>query len=108
MAVIIHAAYNHLPALANLLESTLEEAMDAGVETFVQTADPLTPVDKGLLKDNKSIRKGKGRREILYNQHYAAYQEFGTSRGVKANLFATQGAAAAEPIIAARLGRFGQ
>ena len=69
-------------------------------------ADPMTPVDTGMLKGNKSIEAGAGSRTITWNQEYAAYQEFGTSRGVPANGFAAAGADAAGAVIESKLGRW--
>lgn len=58
--------------------------MRAGMMNYLIIADRLTPVDKGLLKANKTIvvptkafgsnPKGK----ITWNQEYGIYQNFGT------------------------------
>lgn len=103
MAVRIVATLNRFPEFARSLPQVRERALDAGVAQCIATADPLTPVDTGALKGNKSIDAGAGSRTITWNQHYAAYQEFGTSRGVPARAFARSGADAALPVIAAEL-----
>lgn len=107
MAVRVEVALNRFPELASTFDAAVERALDAGVQVCIATADPLTPVDTGLLRANKSITAGPGVRTITWNQHYAAYQEFGTSRGVSAKRFAATGADAAAPVIAAELGGFG-
>lgn len=106
--ITVDVTSNILGRLASSLDGTLEAALDAGVATCIAVADPLTPVDTGALKGNKSIERGAGSRMITWNQHYAAYQEFGTSRGVPARGFAKAGADAASAVIAAELGKWGR
>ena len=106
MSVTIEVTLNRFGEFAGTLDSTLQAALDAGVQTCIATADPLTPVDTGALRANKSISGGGDSRTITWNQDYAAYQEFGTSRGVPARHFARSGADAAVPVIEAALGRW--
>ncbi len=107
MSVSIEVSLNRFPQLAGQFDAMVEGARDAGVQTALATADPLTPVDTGALVANKTIERSQGQRTITWNQDYAAFQEFGTSRGVPANQFAAQGADAALPVITSHLGRFG-
>lgn len=107
MSITIDVISNRLGELRASLDGTLEAALDAGVAVAIATADPLTPVDTGLLRGNKSVERTTGSRVITWNQEYAAYQEFGTSRGVPANGFAQAGADAATPVIQAALGEWG-
>ncbi len=106
MAVEIVVSLNRFGEFAGTLDSTLQTALDAGVKACIATADPMTPVDTGALRGNKSISGGGDSRTITWNQHYAAYQEFGTSRGVPARGFAKAGADAALPVIQSHLGRW--
>ena len=108
MQVTVHAQINILGYLADSLDETVENALDHGVVTALEVADPRTPVDTGALRSNISVNKGAGQREIVWNQHYAIYQEFGTSRGVPANLFATQGADAATEVVNGLLAGWGR
>jgi len=106
MSIQVVVALNRFGEFAGTLDATLSAALDAGVKTCIAVADPLTPVDTGALRGNKTISGGSTERTITWNQHYAAYQEFGTSRGVPARGFAQAGADAALPVIQSRLGRW--
>lgn len=107
MSATIHAAVNILPELARSFGDRVEMALDDGVITLLEVADPLTPVDTGALRANKLILRGEGQREIVWNQHYAIYQEFGTTHGIPAKLFATQGGDAATEAVQASLAQWG-
>lgn len=99
MQVTVHAQVNTLGHLAGSLVTHVEAALDHAIMTTWEVADPLTPVDTGALRANVVVNKSPNRREIIWNQHYAIYQEFGTSRGVPANLFATRGADAGSEVV---------
>ena len=107
MSVSIEVAINRFPALAGAFDPMVEAALDAGVAAAIATADPLTPVDTGALRANKTITRTAGGRVITWNQEYAAFNEFGTYR-MAARPFAAPGADAAGPVISAALGRFGR
>lgn len=97
----IVVASNNFHALASGFSGKVEAALDAGVRVGIAAADPRTPVDTGALKGNKTIQRSPGFRSITWNQHYAVYQNFGTSRGVPANHFAEAAVDAATPVIQA-------
>ena len=99
MASIQSSGFNHLSRIASSLDPYVEEALDHGVVTVMEVADPLTPVDTGALRANRAANRIPGGREIIWIQHYAAYQEFGTSRGVPAKRFARTGADAGIEVI---------
>lgn len=105
MNISVHAQINILPEIIESFPQMVEDALDEGVITTVEVAMPLTPVDTGALRANITmpIARTPGYREITWNQHYAIYQEFGTSRGIRANLFATQGADAGTEAVQAAL-----
>lgn len=92
VSITVEASLNILPELAASLGSHVEQALDHGVVTALEVADGHTPVDTGALRSNITVNKSAGEREIIWNQHYAVYQNFGTSRGVPARLFANLGA----------------
>jgi HK97 gp10 family phage protein len=92
---------NRFPALASGFTGKVEAALDAGVAAGIAAADARTPVDTGALRANKTIQRSPGSRTITWNQHYAVYQNFGTSRGVPANHFAEAAVDAATPVIQA-------
>lgn len=108
MSASIQVVFNHLPAIAGQLDGIIETALDLGAATAIATADPLTPVDTGALRGNKTIERSSGYRAVTWNQDYAAYQNMGTSRGVPAHGFAEAGMDAAVPVVQAHLGRFGR
>ncbi len=105
MAVQIVVTLNRFGEFAGTLDGTLQRALDEGVKACIATADPLTPVDTGALRGNKSISGGGDSRTITWNQHYAAYNELGTYK-MAARPFARPGAEAAAPVIASALGRW--
>jgi HK97 gp10 family phage protein len=97
----IVVASNSFHAIARGFDVKVEAALDAGVRAGISAADAKTPVDTNNLRSNKSIRRAPGFRSITWNAHYAAFQNFGTSRGVPANHFAEAAVDAANPVIAA-------
>lgn len=99
----ISRGFNNLGRISRTIEPYVEETLDHGVVTLIEVADPLTPVDTGVLRSNKAIHKKTMARDVIWLQHYAAYQEFGTSRGVEAKKFGATGADAAIEVIDGRL-----
>lgn len=75
---------NNFNPIANGVVDGVAGKMRTGMMNYLIIADRLTPVDKGLLKANKTIvvptrsfgsnPKGK----ITWNQNYGIYQNFGT------------------------------
>jgi len=97
---------NLFPGLAGQFDAMVEDALDIGVLTCIEAADPQTRRDTGALVANKTIGRGQGWRDVTWNQDYAAYQNDGT-RFMEGTQFANRGADAALPVIQDRLGRFG-
>lgn len=92
--------FNKIPQVNPRLRAGAARALNTGIMTAIGYADPLTPVDTGLLKGNKTIvhaSPGSLSAAVTWNQHYAIYQEMGTRRGVRANRFAAQGSERATP-----------
>lgn len=106
MSVSIEVTLNRLPQLAGQFDAIVEGALDAGVQTALATADPLTPVDTGALRGNKTIERAPGQRTITWNAEYAYFVEAGTTR-MSAQPFAAPAADAALPVIESHLSRFG-
>lgn len=98
---------NRLGALAGSLDDTLEQALDDGVEAGIPAADANTRRDTGMLIANKTIEKQDGARTVTWNQNYAAYQDGGT-RYMEGTDFSGAFIDAAEPAVAAGLGKWGQ
>ena len=99
----IVVASNSFHAIARGFDVKVEGALDAGLRAGIAAADARTPVDTGALKGNKVIQRSPGFRSITWTQHYALWQNNGTSRGVPANHFAEAAVDAASPVIAAGL-----
>lgn len=106
MSVTIEVAVNRFPALVGNLDATLESALDAGVTVAMATAFQRARVDTGRMRADVTVERSAGTRTITWNAAYSAYNEFGTVH-MGAQPFAAPGAAAAAPVIAAHLGRFG-
>jgi hypothetical protein len=74
----IHVVRNDFPGIAGRFDQGVSDALDLAVLTCIEVADPLTRVDLGFLKGNKTIERGAEHREITWNQEYAAHQNSGT------------------------------
>lgn len=104
--VTVQVKFNNVPLVNPRMRAGAAAALNAGGMAMIGYADPLTPVDKGLLKGNKTIKNaspGSLTFSCTWNQFYAWFQELGTSRGVKAKKFATTGSARATPGLIAGL-----
>lgn len=107
MQARITATSNRLAELKPALRALGESALDAGAVTCIEAATPRTPVDTGALRANVVIESGQGYRNVKWLQHYAIYQNFGTSRGVPASGFAEAGAEAGLEAINSHLAMWG-
>lgn len=98
--VTITVKFDKLPAVNPKLRSGAARALNTAIMATIGYADPLTPVDKNLLRSNKTIgiaSPGSLNASVTWNQFYGIYQHEGTSRGVTAKKFASQGAERATP-----------
>ena len=110
MSLEIVVKFDHSPRVAPNARRHAAAALNTAVMTTIQVADPLTPVDTGLLKGNKAIKNasaGSLESSVDWVQDYGVYQEFGTSRGITAKLFATTGVQAAEHGLVRDVGAIG-
>lgn len=103
MSVTLHVSLNRFPELAGTLNAAANRALDAGVTALIENADPVTPVDTGMLRANKTISGGGDSRVVTWNQHYAAYVHEGTYK-MAARPFARMAVPAALAAIEAELG----
>lgn len=87
----VDVTINNFPRYARTFPAATEAALKEAVETTIEVADPLTPVDKGFLRGNKAISVSAEAGEIHWVQDYAGYQNYGTSRGIAAKHFVDQG-----------------
>ena len=81
--VTIDVLSNRCPEIATKLAAHIADTMNTALLNTAAAADPITPVDTGMLRGNKSFQMaspGNLQGSITWNQEYAAYQEFGTSR----------------------------
>ncbi|HEU0163629.1 MAG TPA: HK97 gp10 family phage protein [Thermomicrobiales bacterium] len=72
---------NRFPQLVSAFPNAVAKLMNNAVMNVIYQADPLTPVDTGALRANKTILladPGKQEASVTWNQGYAVYQEFGT------------------------------
>ena len=97
---------NEIPNVTPRMRAGAAAALNAGGMAMIGYADPLTPVDTGLLKGNKTIKNaspGSLTFSATWNQEYAWFQEGGTSRGISAKRFAQTGSQRATPNLIAGL-----
>lgn len=105
-AVQVIVVRNLVPNVTPRMRASVARALNTGVMTTIGYADPLTPVDTGMLRGNKTIvnaAPGSLTASASWNQEYAIYQEMGTSRGVTAKRFAKTGSDRAMPNLIAGL-----
>lgn len=110
MSLELVVKFNKIPQVAPNARRFAAAALNTAVMTTIQVADPLTPVDTGLLKGNKAIvvaSAGSLEASVDWVQEYGVYQEFGTSRGIAPKLFATTGVQAAEHGLVRDIGSIG-
>lgn len=98
---------NRFGPIAASMQGIVNDALDNAVLALIETADPLTPVDTGALKGNKTIEATGESRTVTWNQDYAAYNEFGTVH-MAPRPFARPGIDAAEPVLLEGLARIGR
>lgn len=106
MSVGVQVLSNHFPALARAVPEVRDRAFKAGVTTVIATADPLTRVDTGALRANKTISIGTDEASVTWNQEYSVLQNDGTWK-MSGTHFADQGFDAGAPAVQAELARFG-
>lgn len=95
MSVSVQVVHNGFRGGGERLQRNVASAMRSGIDQLNYRSVRYTPVDFGYLRDNKTIdypQPGNLVGKITWNQEYAAYQEFGTVRGVPAKYFATKAA----------------
>jgi HK97 gp10 family phage protein len=98
--------FNRFGPISRELGRKVSDALDTAALTIVEVADPLTPVDTGALKANKTINRSGDSVTVTWNQEYAAYNELGTIY-MSPRPFARPGLEAAEPQFLASLRSLG-
>ncbi len=104
MTVSIVVDYNHFGRIASNMQGALDDALGTAALTIVAVADPLTAVDTGSLRGNKTIQRDASSVTVTWNQSYAGYVELGTVH-MSPQPFARPGLEAAEPQFLASLAR---
>lgn len=77
---------NKLPGMDGRLRTAVRDALTKGALDIYAASLPLTPVDTGALRANVTATADG----VHWQQEYAAYQEFGTVRGVTPKRYAGQ------------------
>jgi hypothetical protein len=70
--------FNKFGAISRRMQQGIDDALDTAMLTIVNVADPITPVDTGALRANKTLERDARGATVSWNQEYAAYQELGT------------------------------
>ncbi len=104
MSVSIEVVHNRFGRIASNMQGALDDALGTAALTIVAVADPLTRVDTGALRANKTIQRDASSVTVTWNQEYAAYNELGTVH-MSPQPFARPGLEAAEPQFLASLAR---
>lgn len=107
MGVSVAIPLNRFPQIADALHPYIEGTLDHAMVTLQEVADPLTPIDTGALRANKTFERTSGARTVTWNQHYAVYVHEGTYK-MAATPFARIGADAAMEVVTARLSQWGR
>lgn len=108
LAAEVRVRFNKLPRMGQGLEAAVDAGLREVADAAGQASGPATPVDTGELKGTaRTEQVGRMRWRRYWPASYAAYQNFGTSRGVPARHFAETGvrsvAGRAGGIVAARV-----
>lgn len=85
---------NDVPRLANTFLPGVADAINHGINSAIEAADPLTREDTGDLIGNKDIQyatEGKLEGEVVWEMEYAVYQNEGTYK-MSGTHFADEGA----------------
>ncbi len=78
MSASVTVTLNTFPAMSAGLQRAVSDAMGTAALTIIAVADPLTPVDTGALRANKTVAQTSDSVTVTWNQEYAAYNELGT------------------------------
>ena len=79
---------NRLDRYADRLESAVQDGVTLAANNTVRRSRPLTPFRTGHLRGAIAVEIGRLIARVFWLAAYAAYQEFGTRRGVRAKRFA--------------------
>jgi len=74
---------NRLPRIRRQFGPAVNDAINGGIAAFVRVADPNTPVNRGFLRGDKTIKHASGNRhegDVTYNRSYGVYVHEGTVR----------------------------
>ena len=74
---------NRLPRIRQQFGPAVNDAINAGIAAYVRVADPMTPVDRGFLRGDKTITHASGGNhegDVTYNRPYGVHVHDGTVR----------------------------
>lgn len=74
---------NRLPRIRSQFGPAVNDAINSGIAAFIRVADPNTPVDRGFLRGDKTIKHASGSRhegDVTYNRFYGVHVHEGTVR----------------------------
>ncbi len=110
IGALVRVVVNRLGGYGGGFDAAVDRGLLRTARVGSEASAGSTPVKTGALVGTKRAEMvGRGRARVYWPAHYAAYQEFGTSRGVPARGFAVAGfdaaVAAAPGIMAEEVGR---
>jgi hypothetical protein len=99
VSVFIVQKENHLPGLGDRWRARADVIDTKAAFDAWSASKPYTPVRTGHLINAVTVTPAAGGRPatVHWHAHYAAYQEFGTVRGVTPKRFAAQGVEHVKP-----------
>lgn len=86
-AIEVSVRNNLFPQIAARFPVATRDARRKAIARTIDVADPLTPVNTGLLRANKVVTDDS----IHWAQEYAGHQNYGTVRGIVGKRFVDQG-----------------
>lgn len=88
----IRVTFNRFDEIAGKFEPIVQDGLVLAANNTLRRSRPLTPVRTGHLRNSAQIEISRLVVVVFWMAAYAAYQEFGTRRGIRAKLFATNSA----------------
>lgn len=90
----IQVVENNLERIADRLEPAVQDGLVLAGAGTLKRSRPLTPYRTGHLRNTAQLDVQRLVVIVFWMAAYAAYQEFGTRRGIKPKLYATTSAEA--------------
>lgn len=81
---------DNFPRIASRFEPAVQAGLTKAAADTMAIANPLTPFRTGHLRNSAQMRVERLHTMVFWMAPYAAYQEFGTRRGIRPKEYARQ------------------